>query len=252
MQWQEQSVILSARPFGENCRLVTVFNRTMGKTSGLVKGTKSVIQKGDISDVTWKGRNADQLGTFKIENIFSPFSFVFENPLEILAIDSVCALCSNGLPDRAPHEKLYDSVKRFMLELVNDDWLSNYVFFEKMFLSEVGVGLSLSQCAVTGKKEGLFYVSPRTGKAVIKEVGEKYKDRLFVLPKFLLDDVMRSSNLDGEVCPSNEDILTALRITQHFLKIYFCGISNKELPLSREYLVQRLLTGDKNEAQYCN
>ncbi|MCR4623956.1 MAG: DNA repair protein RecO [Alphaproteobacteria bacterium] len=243
MQWQEQSIILSSKPFSENCRLVSVFNRSMGKTSGLVKGTKSVIQKGDISDVTWKGRNADQLGTFKIETVFSPFSFVFENPLEILAIDSVCTLCSNGLPDRAPHGKLFDSVKRFLLDLVHKDWLLNYVLFEKMFLSEVGVGLSLSQCAVTGKKDGLFYVSPRTGKAVIKEVGEKYKDKLFILPKFLLD---------ADEKPSNEDILMALKITQHFLKIYFCGISSRELPMSRDYLVQRLLKGDKDEAQYYN
>ena len=243
MQWQEQSIILSVKPFSENCRIVSVFNRAMGKTSGLVKGMKSVINIGDISDVTWKGRNADQLGTFKIETVFSPFSFVFENPLEILAIDSVCTLCSNGLPDKAPHGKLFDSVKRFLLELVHDDWLLNYVFFEKMFLSEVGIGLSLSQCAVTGKKEGLFYVSPRTGKAVIKEVGEKYKDRLFVLPKFLLD---------ADEAPSNEDILLALKITQHFLKVYFYGISSRELPLSREYLVQGLLKGDKSEAQYYN
>jgi len=243
MQWQEQSIILSVKPFSENCRIVSVFNRTMGKTSGLVKGMKSVVNIGDISDVTWKGRNADQLGTFKIETVFSPFSFVFENPLEILAIDSVCTLCSNGLPDKAPHGKLFDSVKRFLLELVHDNWLLNYVFFEKIFLSEVGIGLSLSQCAVTGKKEGLFYVSPRTGKAVIKEVGEKYKDRLFVLPKFLLD---------ADEDPSNEDILLALKITQHFLKIYFYGISSRELPMSREYLVQGLIKGDKNETQYYN
>ncbi len=243
MQWQEQSIVLSSKPFSENCRLVNVFNRSIGKTSGLVKRTKSAIHVGDISDVTWKGRNADQLGTFKIETVFSPFSFVFENPLEILAIDSVCTLCSNGLPDRAPHGKLFDSVKQFLLELIHDNWLLNYVLFEKMFLSEVGVGLSLSQCAVTGKKDGLFYVSPRTGKAVTKEVGEKYKDRLFVLPKFLL-------NADED--PSNEDILLALKITQHFLKIYFYGISSKELPMSREYLVQGLLKGDKNETQYYN
>lgn len=243
MQWQEQSIVLSSKPFSENCRLVSVFNRTIGKTSGLVKGTKSVIHAGDISDVTWKGRNADQLGTFKIETVFSPFSFVFENPLEILAIDSVCTLCYNGLPDKAPHGKLFDTVKRFLLDLVHKDWLLNYVLFEKIFLSEVGIGLNLSQCAVTGKKEGLFYVSPRTGKAVIREVGEKYKDRLFVLPKFL-------SNADED--PSNEDILLALKITQHFLKIYFCGISSRELPTSREYLVQGLLKGDKSETQYYN
>ena len=66
MQWQEQSIILSIKPFSENCRIVSVFNRTMGKTSGLIKGTKTVIHVGDICDVTWKGRNIDQLGTFNI------------------------------------------------------------------------------------------------------------------------------------------------------------------------------------------
>ena len=63
------------------------------------------------------------------------------------------------------------------------------------------------------------------------------------MPKFLL-------NADED--PSNEDILLALKITQHFLKIYFCGISSRELPMSRDYLVQGLLKGDKDEAQYYN
>ena len=243
MQWQAQSIILSIKQFGENLRIVTVFNREIGKVSGLLKSSKTVVQPGDLSEVQWKGKTADQLGTLKIENIFSPFSYVFSSPTEILAIDSACTLCGNGLPEKAPHEKLFDSLKLLMFNIVKKNWFADYVFFEKIFLSEIGMGLDLSKCAVTGKKENLFYVSPRTGKAVIKEVGEKYKDKLFVLPEFLLKDFM---------LPSNDDILSALNITGHFLEMFFHGINGRKLPLSRDYLIQNLLGDEKYENKHNN
>lgn len=238
MQWQAQSIILSVKQFGENSRIVTVFNRDIGKVSGLLKNSKIVVQIGDLSDVIWKGKSIDQLGTFKIENVFSAFSFVFNNPIEILAIDCACTLCVNGLPDRAPHEQLFDSLKLLMFNIVKNNWFADYVFFEKIFLSEIGMGLDLSKCAVTGKKDNLFYLSPRTGRAVIKEVGEKYKDKLFILPEFLLKDF---------VLPSNDDILSALNITGHFLEMFFHGINGKKLPLSRNYLIQNLLGDEEDE-----
>lgn len=230
MQWQDQCIILSTRSFSENSRIVSVFNRSLGKTSGLLRGLKQSIQLGDIASVAWRGRNNDSLGTLSVENLFSSFAFLFNNPLEILAIESACTLCLYGLPEKAPHEQLFESMKTLLLKLTQKGWLSAYVDFELQFLAEVGLGLDLSKCAVTGKKEGLFYISPKTGKAVIEEVGEKYKDRLFILPQFLL------KKTDSTI----SDILCALQITEHFLKMYFCGISSKDLPLSRSYLIEAL------------
>lgn len=241
MRWKEESIVLSVRNFGEGSRIVTVLNRTWGKTCGLVKNLRQVIQLGDISDVTWSGKSHDQLGVFKIENVVSTFAFVFSSPLKVCAIESACTLCINGLPEKAPHEKLFESMKSLLLSIAQSGWLSDYVFFEKKFLSEIGVGLDFSRCAVTGRREGLFYVSPRTGRAVIKEVGDKYKDKLFILPKFL---VQRS------IAPTDSEILSALSITGHFLKMYFGGINNKQLPLSRSYLIQNLLAGEVNDSQY--
>ena len=76
-------------------------------------------------------------------------------------------------------------------------------------------------------------MSPRTGKAVIKEVGEKYKNRLFQLPQFLLEN--------SKVIPSLNDIFSALNMLGYFLKMYF--EDNKELPLSRNYLIEELMKG---------
>ncbi len=233
MHWKEKAIILSIKNFGENSRIITLFNRSIGKTRGLLKGLKLSIQPGDICEVCWRGRNAEQLGVLKVENLFSPFSFVFNNPMEVLAIESACTLCINGLPDKAPHSELFDSLHSLLLKITQNNWLSDYVLFEKNFLAEMGVGLDLSKCAVTGKKEGLVYVSPRTGKAVIKEVGEKYKNRLFQLPQFLLEN--------SKVIPSLNDIFSALNMLGYFLKMYF--EDNKELPLSRNYLIEELMKG---------
>jgi DNA repair protein RecO (recombination protein O) len=232
LQWQQNSIVLSSRIFAENSRIVTVFSRDVGKTSGLARGIKTPIQPGDINDVLWRGRLAEQLGTFKMENIFSPFVHIFANSQKIYAMESACTLCSNGLPEKAPHPNLFDTLQSFLLSIPAENWLINYVFLEVSFLAEVGMGLDLSKCAVTGKAENLFYISPRTGHAVIREAGENYRDRLFVIPKFLISNDHR---------PSNSDLLEALRITGHFLKMYFYGINGAELPLSRDYLVAWLL-----------
>ncbi|MDR1334484.1 MAG: DNA repair protein RecO [Holosporaceae bacterium] len=239
LQWQEDSIILSSRLFTENSRIVTVFNASIGKTSGLVKNFKTPIQLGDISNVFWRGRSIDQLGTFKLENIFSPFTHIFNKMPRILALESACFLCCRGLSERAPHPKLYDALKALLLSISRENWLMNYAFFEINFLSEVGVGLDLSKCALTNKTEDLFYVSPRTGCAATRDAGEKYKDRLFILPKFL---VTKNDN------PSNDDIFRALAITEHFLKMYFYDISNGKLPLSRDYLMAELAEKIKGAA----
>ena len=234
MQWQETSIILSTKLFSENFRRVTVFNASIGKTSGLVKGVKVPIQRGDISDVTWRGKTSEHLGTYTIENLFSPFVHVFNSPMEVLAIDVACSLCYLGLPDKAPHKKLYENFYNLLISISKKnklEWMKIYAFFELNFLSEVGMGLDLSRCAVTQKNENLCYVSPKTGRAVSQEAGEKYRDKLFTLPKFLISKKDKSTFYD---------IYCALNITKHFLSIYFYGINNRELPLSREQLVQQL------------
>jgi outer membrane protein assembly factor BamA len=52
---------------------------------------------------------------------------------------------------------------------------------------DLGYGLDLSACAVTGRTEGLSYVSPRTGRAVTREGAGIWPARLLPLPGFIVD-----------------------------------------------------------------
>lgn len=224
MQWKEVGVILAVKSFSENARIVTVFNKSLGKITAIFKNTKTPIQKGDVCDIFWRGRSSEHLGTVRIEVAFSPFGCIFQDAAKVFAIDSACALCFGGLFSSAPHEKLFASFLDFVFSIAQDDWIIHYVFFELSLLAEVGYGLDLSKCAITGVKDGLYYVSPKTGRAVTKEAGWAYREKLLFLPKFITS---------ANVVPDKYDIFYALHLTGHFLRQYFYGINEKQLPLSR-------------------
>lgn len=236
MQWKEVGIILSAKPFSERARIVTFFNKSLGKMSAIFKNIKTSVQKGDVCDIFWQGRSCESLGTIKIETVFSPFGHIFQNSEKVFAIDSVCSMCADALFMAAPHEKLFAAFMNFISSIMENNWIIGYIFFEISLLAEVGYGLDLSKCALTGARKGLCYVSPKTGRAVTKEAGWAYREKLLPLPAF-----MTSGNIDM-ITPNKYDIFCALNITGHFLKEYFCGISvKKKLPLSRKYLIDSVL-----------
>ena len=57
--------------------------------------------------------------------------------------------------------------------------------FELLVLEELGFGLDLSQCAATGARQDLVYVSPKSGRAVSREAGAPWHDKMLALPAFL-------------------------------------------------------------------
>ena len=48
------------------------------------------------------------------------------------------------------------------------------VQFELHMLSELGFGLELDSCAVTGTCDELIYVSPKSGRAVSRQAGVRH------------------------------------------------------------------------------
>ena len=90
------------------------------------------------------------------------------------------------LPDRDPHPSLYEALVA-IIEHFEDAPLAAelMVRFELRLLEELGFGLDLTECAATGQRVDLIYVSPKSGRAVSREAGKPWADRLFVLPQFL-------------------------------------------------------------------
>ena len=97
--------------------------------------------------------------------------------------------------------------------------------FEAGLLQDLGFGLDLSRCAVTGSPDDLIYVSPRTGRAVSAAAGEPYTDRLLPLPPFLL-------SAQGGLAPG--DIAAGLALTGHFLEAFVFATLNRPLPPARQ------------------
>lgn len=191
MQWSDEGVILGVRPHGETGAVVELFTRQHGRHLGLVHGGRSrklrpVLQTGNHVDATWKARLAENLGHFAVELRKGFAAHVMDDAAALAALTSMAAL-ARLLPERDPHPNLYE-VTLFVLGFLDERevWPALVVRWELALLDELGFGLDLGSCAATGRREDLVYVSPRSGRAVSAAAGEPYKDRLLVLPPFLL------------------------------------------------------------------
>jgi len=95
----------------------------------------------------------------------------------------------------------------------------------------MGFALDLTCCAVTGARDDLAYVSPRTGRAVSAAGARGYEDKLLPLPPCLL----------GAGDAPNAEIAEALRVTGHFLhREIGPQRPGQPVPPARQRLVDRL------------
>jgi DNA repair protein RecO (recombination protein O) len=100
-----------------------------------------------------------------------------------------------------------------------------YVAFEKALLEHLGFGLDLKKCAVTGAKENLIYISPKTGRAVCEAAGLPYSQKLFPMTHLLSGG--------SEIIVEAKDFQESLRITGYFLKNF---LLEADLPPARNNL----------------
>jgi len=237
MEWRDQGALLSARPHGENAAIIEVFTAEHGRHAGVVRGGTSrkiapVLQPGAQLDVTWRARLEEHLGAFTVEPVRSRAASVMGDRLSLAGLNAVTALLSFALPEREPHPALY-ARSLTLLDLLGhtDAWPLAYLRWELALLEEMGFGLDLSACAVTGSRDDLAYVSPRTGRAVSAEAAGEWADRLLPLPTCLL----------GQGPVTAEEIGEGLVTTGHFLRIWLApALGDRPLPQVRARLVDAL------------
>jgi DNA repair protein RecO (recombination protein O) len=99
-----------------------------------------------------------------------------------------------------------------------------------LLLAELGFGLDLDTCAVSGAHDNLTAVSPRSGRAVSAAEAAGYEDRLLPLPQFV------RSGGQG----SWREIADGLRLTGHFLRRDLLAERWSALGEARERLAERL------------
>ncbi|MEM8979871.1 MAG: DNA repair protein RecO [Pseudomonadota bacterium] len=237
MTWRDEGALLALRRHGENAAIIEVFTAEHGKTAGVVRGATSrkmapILQVGAQLDVTWKARLSEHLGSYTVEPLRSRAAQAMGDRLSLAGLNAVTALLSFCLPDAEANPGLYArSIALLDLLGETDVWPLAYLQWEVALLEDLGFGLDLSACAVTGAREGLCYVSPRTGRAVTAEGAGEHAPKLLHLPPVLL----------GEGDASDTDILAGLTVTGHFLTHHLVPQrGTRPLPEARARLLEQL------------
>lgn len=229
MDWSDEGIVLHVRPHGESSAILELLTRDHGRHMGLVRGggskrMRGVLQPGNTLSVTWRARLQEHLGNYTAEPVAQRVATVLADRQALAGLTSSAALASAVLPEREAHQRVYDGLT-ILLDALDepDTWPAILVRWELGLLEDLGFGLDLGSCALTGETENLAYVSPRSGRAVTAEAAGTYKERLLRLPRFLT----------GGGKASAEDVQDGLRLTGFFLEKRVFAPSDKPLPVPR-------------------
>ncbi len=160
-----------------------------GLQAAYVRGARGrrmrpVLVPGNLVQARLRSRTEEQLAHAEIELIHSRAPLLSE-PLPAAAIDWATALTAATLPEGQHYPRLYDGLDA-LLGLIEAapsalGWASQLVRYELLLLAELGFGLDLDSCAVSGTNDNLVAVSPRSGRAVSAAEAEPHAGKLLAL-----------------------------------------------------------------------
>lgn len=242
MEWQDEAIVLGVRRHGETSVIAEVMTRRHGRHMGLVRSGRSrsmqpVLQPGNSVDVVWRARLAEHLGEFRMEPTRLRAAALMETGLSVYGVQALAALL-RLLPERDPHPHLHEALA-VVLDHLTEPAVAGELFvrFELAVLEDLGFGLDLSECAATGTRADLVYVSPKSGRAVCRSAGEPYAARLLALPGFL-GDAQRPIHAADAMALGNAFRLTGFFLTRNVYEPR--GLTASSV---RESFVQAVLKG---------
>jgi DNA repair protein RecO (recombination protein O) len=209
-----------------------------GLQPGYVRGARGrrlrpVLLAGNQVEVALSARTDTQLAQATVELVHSRGPLLQE-PLPASAIDWVSALTATALPEGQPYPRLYQALEGLLAAIEAapsaGGWGAALVRYELLILAELGFGLDLERCAVSGENDNLVAVSPRSGRAVSAAEAEPYTGKLLPLPRFVREGGSASW----------ADILDGLDLTGHFLLRDVITDRSAPVAEARFRLVERL------------
>lgn len=238
MQWSSDGLIIGVRRHGESSVIAEVLVAGRGRTLGLIRGGRSsklaaTLQPGNSVQATWRARLEEHLGTFTLELTEARAAALIADRCRLYASQLICDHL-RLLPERDPYDRMLALSLRILDQVGTPLELGASVArFELILLEELGFGLDLMSCAVTGTTRELTHVSPKTGRAVSRAAAEPYVSRLLRLPEFLI------SNAD----PTPEAVRDAFTLTGHFLDLHVWMQRNMDPPAIRDAFVEVATAG---------
>lgn len=215
MRFEARAIVCGLRNHGEHGAIVRLMTLEHGLQAAYVRGARGrrmrpVLIAGNIVQAQLSARTDAQLAQASLELIHSRGALLSE-PLPAAAIDWVTVLTASVVPEGQPYPRIHQALEALLdaIEIAPSafGWGSGLVRFELLLLAELGFGLDLDRCAVSGSDDQLVAVSPKSGRAVSAAEAAPYLEKLFPLPRFVREG--------GQA--SWREIDEGLAITGHFL-----------------------------------
>ena len=239
MNIETPAIVCALRTHAEHGAVVRLMTPDDGLQAAYVRGARGrrmrpVLVPGNQVQARLRSRTDEQLAHAEIELSHSRAPLLSE-PLPAAAIDWVTALTAVALPEGQPYPRVYGALDA-LLALIEAapsalGWASQLVRYELLLLAELGFGLDLDSCAISGSDSDLVAVSPRSGRAVSAAEAEPYAGKLLALPSFVREG-------GAAIWPEIRD---GLELSGHFLMRDVLTGRSAGLAEARSRLTERLL-----------
>ncbi|GAA4720406.1 DNA repair protein RecO [Sphingomonas lutea] len=238
MRLTTRAIVCALRTHGEHGAIVRLMTPGEGLVAAYVRGAggrrmRPMLIGGNVVQAQLSARTDSQLPHAALELLHSRGPLLSE-PIPSAAIEWATVLTAAALPEGQSYPRLY-ALLDGLLEAIEAapsaaGWGAALVQYELLLLAEMGFGLDLDTCAVSGSRDDVVAVSPASGRAVSALHAEPYAEKLFPLPAF-----MRAGGRG-----TWEDIAQGLDITGHFMARDILTGRSAHLLDARARLVERL------------
>ena len=238
MRIETKAIVCALRSHGEHGAVVRLMTLEHGLQAAYLRGARGrrmrpVLIAGNVVQAQLSARTDTLLPQSTVELLHSRGPLLSE-PLPAAAIEWATVLTATALPEGQPYPQLYEALGG-LLDAIEaapsaSGWGAALVRYELLLLAELGFGLDLESCAVSGRNDELVAVSPKSGRAVSATEAEPYSGKLLPLPAFVRN---------GGTATWNE-IMAGLDLTGHFLMRDVLTDRLRPIAEARVRLVDRL------------
>ena len=221
MKINDLGFFIGSKSHLENMKIITVFSQNNGVVRGIIRLRKNsnLVVILDKIKFEWSSKSKDNLGYINFEVIHPSYKLTDSFIISLIK-GCVSEICYRFLPGWEKNIEIFNYISYLSTIFRSNEIIiiREYVLWEFNFLKNMGYEIDFSRCSVTGIKENVDFISPKTGNAVCYHIGKKYESKLFNVPKFLNDTNLKISK---------EECLNALNITGFFLQKFLEQNINK-------------------------
>ncbi|MDR1425663.1 MAG: hypothetical protein LBI70_01550 [Rickettsiales bacterium] len=206
----DNGILLTLEKYNDRCSKVIIFSKNNGLVQAFLRTPRKSSPHQVYDFLSFRCRCVDNYNyrDLEINTIRSYLKSVFADRLSLSILNSAVSIVNLTLGGRGTGDNVYRLFQNlvFLTEFRGANLLPHYLDFLLNILEFFGINLNASRCYVSGLEGDVYYISPVTGNCVSREVGEKYKQKLFVIPKSF-----------GGYSEDLEDLSAAINIAHHFI-----------------------------------